>query len=284
MSSLVPGYGNSILPFHTTTGTFGTPVWAGSEPSVGRVSDDGRYLYVLLYGANSVKRFRLPELVADLEFPVRSDGGVRLSASALFNVPGEPSTTIAVERSQSLGYSTYGYGVAIYDDGVPRSASGGSDANQFSDDGAWLFSIVNSLSSFPAGRSPVTRDGIGSGEYRDGVSAGFFAQLRCLDSRCITSSGILFDPFTLTRVRMFGDGTGDSTYGPFDSGTRLEIDPATDRVFFLSSSRIDVYTISTGALAKSIGNVSGSSINLLPSGELIVLGNEEFDLIPVPDR
>jgi len=138
--------------------TFGDAVWAGSEPYVSVVTPDGRCLYVLVFSARTVKRYRLPELQFDIEFPIFTDNGIPIEATALLNPPGAPSTTIAVERAD-FNLILYAAGVAIYDDGVPRSKTTNgniprlefgayTNSTQFSASGDYLFGIDNQDTNF----------------------------------------------------------------------------------------------------------------------------------------
>jgi sugar lactone lactonase YvrE len=68
--------GNSIAPITPETGTVGTPVYVGSQPSKMAISDDGNILYALLTGANSVARFNLQTQKTEFTFspPVTNYG------------------------------------------------------------------------------------------------------------------------------------------------------------------------------------------------------------------
>lgn len=281
LSSFLPGVGNAILPFDPVGGSFGSPVWVGSQPYVSRVTPDGRYLYVLLYGASSIRRLKLPDLQPDLNFPIYGDQGVPIKATALLDVPGADSTSVAVERADFLGS---GAGVAIYDQGVRRpNTACCPNSTQFSDTGNFLFGINNETSSFDFYRWVLKPDGLELDATQRGLSAGYYASLRCFDSLCATSSGVLFDPITMVRVRMFGDPYSDA-YGNFTSDTLLAVDPKRDRVYFLrgaGNGALQSYEISTGKLAGSLpGPYSGADIQLLPSGDLMVSGGNEVILIP----
>ena len=58
--------GNSIVSIDPLTGKLGTPVFIGSEPTRMGISHDGLYLYVVLSGANAVRRLDLTNLTAGL--------------------------------------------------------------------------------------------------------------------------------------------------------------------------------------------------------------------------
>ena len=60
--------GNSIVSIDPMTGKIGAPVFIGSEPTRLTVSDDGKYLYAVLSGANAVRRISLPDMTAGTQF------------------------------------------------------------------------------------------------------------------------------------------------------------------------------------------------------------------------
>jgi len=54
--------GNSIVSIDPFTGQIGTPIFIGSEPTRLGISDNGKYLYAVLSGANAVRRLDLTTL------------------------------------------------------------------------------------------------------------------------------------------------------------------------------------------------------------------------------
>jgi hypothetical protein len=60
--------GNSIVAITPETGSIGTPVYVGSQPTKMAISDDGNILYSLLGGANSVARFNLQTQKTEFTF------------------------------------------------------------------------------------------------------------------------------------------------------------------------------------------------------------------------
>jgi sugar lactone lactonase YvrE len=99
--------GNSIVPIDPITGKIGKPVFIGSEPTRVTVSDDGKYLYVVLSGANAVRRMSLPDMTAGTQFttvnPVFNSAFV---ASDVAVMPGAHDTVA------TCGYSD---GIQVWD-------------------------------------------------------------------------------------------------------------------------------------------------------------------------
>jgi DNA-binding beta-propeller fold protein YncE len=111
------GNGNSIVPIDPKTGALGTPVFVGSEPNRLAVSDDGRFIYVGLDGANSVRRFDLASQTPGLQFYVGlSYFSEPLRAAEIKVAPGHPET-VAVRGGDDFSGSVF-----VYDNGVQRGA------------------------------------------------------------------------------------------------------------------------------------------------------------------
>jgi len=98
--------GNSIVSIDPQTGELGTPVFIGSEPTRMGISDDGLYLYVVLSGANAVRRMNLTTLTAGTQFTTVNPLFGAFTASDVAVMPGNPNAV-----------STCGYadGIQVWD-------------------------------------------------------------------------------------------------------------------------------------------------------------------------
>ena len=99
--------GNSIVPIDPLTGKIGKPVFIGSEPTRLGISDDGTYLYVVLSGANAVRRMNLTNLTPGTQFTtVNPVFASAFAASDVKVMPGNPNAV-----------STCGYadGIQVWD-------------------------------------------------------------------------------------------------------------------------------------------------------------------------
>lgn len=117
--------GNSVVVINPTTGLITKWVYAGSEPDLLAISDDGQFLYVALDGSSNVQRFVLPALTPDI---IVSLGGSTFygvnTAIALDVAPGTPHTwEVSVGNPGTSPEAIEG--VTVYDDATARPTSAG---------------------------------------------------------------------------------------------------------------------------------------------------------------
>lgn len=98
--------GNSIVSIDPLTGKLGTPVFIGSEPTRMGISDDGQYLYVVLSGANAVRRMNLISLTPGTQFTTVSPLFGAFTASDVAVMPSNPNAVA------TCGYSD---GIQVWD-------------------------------------------------------------------------------------------------------------------------------------------------------------------------
>jgi hypothetical protein len=116
--SLAASNGNTITSLDPITGTIQGSQFAGSEPTVLAISDDGQFLYAGIEGSSSVQRFMLPSLAPDIQYFLGANPVSGPNAAYDLQVaPALPHTTAV-----SLGNSalTGAGGMVIYDDATPR--------------------------------------------------------------------------------------------------------------------------------------------------------------------
>src|SRR5438067_9361119 len=125
----VPGsagsIGNTITVIDPLRRVIGPSVFIGSEPGKLALSDDGRYLYVALDGTAAVRRFDLATQTAGPQFRLSDPGsyGGPYFAGDLKVLPFNPGS-VAVSRvafDASYEDGRRPAGIAVYDDGIPRS-------------------------------------------------------------------------------------------------------------------------------------------------------------------
>jgi hypothetical protein len=87
--------GNSVVAINPFTGTVGTPVNVGSQPTVMAETSDGNYLYIGLSGANSLAQFDLLHQSLKTTIPLtltQSGSTTSVTPSWLATMPGSDST------------------------------------------------------------------------------------------------------------------------------------------------------------------------------------------------
>lgn len=108
-------HGNSVVGIDPETGGVDRPIYVGSDPGRLALSDDGRYLYVHLYGGGAVRRVDLDMGEAGLLFPLATGGESLLPiVTDMEGIPGRPG---------SLAVNSDAKGIVLYDEGVPRPFS-----------------------------------------------------------------------------------------------------------------------------------------------------------------
>src|SRR5258706_5047439 len=218
-SSSLPN-GNSIAPVPPLTGAVGPSVFLGSEPTKLAVSDNGQFIYALLNGSASIRRFEIATQTAGLQFSLGHDSsGSPLLPVDLAVQPFNPNTLAILRQGGSSG-------IGIYDDGVPRSTTVSAFATTFTFsnlDASRLYGLSSgTLIRMLVNSNGVTQAGTTS------VSAG--GGIRFDNGRLYTSSGQVLDPETGT---LFGTFTGTN----INNSTTFTTDSALNRAFYLTAPR-----------------------------------------------
>jgi hypothetical protein len=222
LPSVVPPIGNSVLPFDVATGSFESPVWVGSEPDLAAVSADGQHLHVALDGGKSIVRLSLPGLKPEEQFQIASADGKLMDACFLLSLPASPASVIADPCFGSdLDQS---FGVAMYDDGVPRPQRTTSyvgrtgsptqgplvDEAQLSDDGTVLYGEQGEFDGSQLSRWLITPQSLQFDSAGTSFGYQLYLDLACQHSLCLTGSGYIADTNTLQFVRQqLGDFAND---------------------------------------------------------------------------
>ena len=89
---------NTIVPIDPATGKTGTPIPVGNNPMKMAASDDGKYIYVALYGDQTIQRVNLQTVAVERTFPFPTVSFVTtspLTVSDMHVVPGENQSLVA---------------------------------------------------------------------------------------------------------------------------------------------------------------------------------------------
>jgi len=114
--------GNTIAVLDPSTAQIVGEQYAGSNPNVIAISDDGQFLYAGIDGSSSVQRFTLPSLTTDIHWSLGAkpfDGP--LFALDLQVPPGAPHTTAVTLGAFNVSPVAEG-GIGIFDDAAMRPA------------------------------------------------------------------------------------------------------------------------------------------------------------------
>ncbi len=213
--------GNSITIIDPATARIERSVFIGSEPGKLALSDDGQYLYVVLNGASSIRRFNVATQTAGLQFAVNQP--LSFSTTSVIDMavmPGNPETIAILQQ--------YGY-VTIYDNDVARQNSSQpySFSNiEFTDSSSTLYGFgYSTISKLSIDGTGITNTTILSSAYINNTD------------QIILSNGFMYTIFG--RVFDFTSGTLLGTFKPslnqsFDSGSRMTPDTENGRVYFVT--------------------------------------------------
>ena len=257
--------GNSITTIDPATGLVGNSVFIGSEPGKLALSDDGQFLYVALDGAAAVRRFNMSTQTAGLQFTLGNDSFLGLYfAEDMAVQPGNPGV-LAVSR-RNLGFSPRHEGVAIYDNGVQRSAETpghtGSNVIEFSGSPSRLYGYNNETTDFGFRRMSVDDNGVTIIDNTSNIISGFFVDIKFEGGLIFSTSGRVVDPEARTLL-----GTFSFPDHNFPSAVLPNVN--TGRVYFVAGNKLLTYDWETLTLLnnETIPGMVGSASSLIRWGQ-----------------
>jgi hypothetical protein len=256
--------GNSIVSIDPVTGKLGKPVFIGSEPTRMSISDDGRYLYVVLSGSNSVRRMSLTALTAGTQFTTVSTLFGAFNASDVAVMPGNRNVVA------TLGYSD---GIQVWDvtnTGAAARPLTRALANDVYEGSVLAWGGATSLYSNDEGLSP-------SSLHRFTVNPTSFAES---DSTYLDMVG---GKITYSGGRIFSDGGGvvdpspappatPQLLGRLTGGGSSTVDTSINGAFFLDRNSYNV-------TSRVISAFDPSRFVMVGSLQLDNLTGDAFDLI-----
>jgi trimeric autotransporter adhesin len=220
--------GNTITEIDPEAGTIGQSFYIGSDPGKLAISDNGKYLYAALDGAAAVRRFDISARTAGLQFSLGSDSFFGPYYVEDIEVQPGNASVVAVSR-KNLGVSPRHAGVAIYEEGVQRSAvtarHTGSNVIEFSTSPSTLFGYNNETTEFGFRRMLVDVSGVAITNVASNLLSGFYHDIEFDNGRIYSTSGRVIDPEALTLL---------GTYA-LSSTTNVQVRPdsSAGRTFFL---------------------------------------------------
>ncbi len=259
----VPGVGNRVHVIDPLGGQVDHSVFVGSEPNKMAISDDGQYLYIALDGAAAVARFQLPNLIFDQQFPLGVDPFYGpLYVEDIDVQPDHPGVVaVSVKR---LGVSPRHGGVAIYDEGVKRPTQTpghtGSNVIEFASVADRLYGYNNETTDFGFRTMKVDASGVVTLTTAPDYISGFGVDIEHAADVVYSTTGKALAPVGPVLL---------GTYTGVGSVTAVAPDPATGRVYFLTSDgAIHIYELSTFVFVDTIDvNTNGVADDLVRWGD-----------------
>jgi uncharacterized repeat protein (TIGR01451 family) len=257
--------GNSIVSIDPLTGTLGTPVFIGSEPTRIAISDDGLYLYAILSGSNSVRRLNLTTLAPGTQFTtIGALFGSAFTASDVAPMPGNHDVVA------TAGYSN---GIQVFDvssSGATQRTLTRALVNNVYEGSVLAWGSATDLYSNDEGLSP-------SSFHRFTVGPTSFAET---DTTYLDAIG---NKITYSGGLVYSDGGGvldpspappatPRLVGRFANGGYSAADPSINRVFFLSQNSYNVDS-------RLISAYDAKHFTPVGSTELDGLSGDAFDLV-----
>ena len=207
------------------------------------VSDDGQFLYAGLGASGSIRRYAIPAMTSNLDFPIGVDqAGQPLEPYDIRVAPGN-AHTVAVTRTYQ-NTIPWDYGLAVYDDGVARAGTIGDavplagvhpDGALWSADGTKIYSLSMITTTPRYYESAVSANGVALQSeipLPEERSFGFpltdlrfaYSSYQMAGGRLYSSTGTIFDPQRRAQLGAFRT-----------LGQGFAIDVARNKAFFASS-------------------------------------------------
>jgi hypothetical protein len=265
-----PTLGNTVSVLDQATAKIVGEQFAGSNPDLLAISDDGQFLYAGIDGSASVQRFTLPSLGTDIKYALGADSFFgSYTALDLQVAPGAPHTTAVSLGNVTVSPAAQG-GIIIFDDAIARptkapgfSGIGGLyDSLQWGSDATRLFAANTDDSGFDFYTLSVTSSGVSLSQDFPGAGDGTRIHFNSGTNLVYCDSGRVIDP-----------SNGSNPPGFANAGSRIVPDSALNTAFFVTVSgntaTIQSFNLTTRALNGSITipNVAGNPQRLIRWGE-----------------
>lgn len=234
-------HGNHILAIDPRTGRIEAAVFAGSEPSLLVISDDGSMIYIALDGTNRVVPFNPRSHVAGE--PIRI-GGSDARVEDMAVVPGNANAFVIAKNPGPGG--SRNQGLFVFVDGVqlPVTAPGPINAITFSDSASVLYGHNSGISphtTFLTLSVDLSEAGGVNVERGTGDVFRFYQDNIIFDgARVYSNRGQVIDPMNHEPVGEFELPFGTPKFAP---------DSSVDRTFYLLEDEVRTYDQRTFLLA-----------------------------------
>ncbi len=236
--------GNSIAAITPETGTIGTPVLIGSQPTKMAMSDDGNILYTILGGASSVARFNLLTQQADFTAALSNPNTNYAGSSTtgfrdLAVLPGSENT-IALDFGYTGGLALVDFTPSSHTAALRGGTGTGiytGTSTQFLN--AQNLLVFNSDTWQTLDKYPVTSAGFSYSATHTSSTLYDFSAFKLRSNIAYANAGGVADPTPTVAVQL-------GKYGPVSTYTSLsaqvvEPDVSLSRIFFLTEASSTTY-------------------------------------------
>ena len=219
--------GNTLSHIDPLTGAVTASVPIGTGPNKLAASDDGQTLYTTLDGPGAVRRYNIQTQTPGAQFTLPAGFTQPYEMDVM---PGSPSTVALAAHTN---------GVGVFDNGVKRpggSVSGlaySINSIDFSSNPNIFYGYDNYSSGHELIKFTAVESGIAGVRLADGLISGS-GHIKFHNGLLYSSGGAIADPVTERVLGRFQGG-----------GSTFTIDPATNRIFFLSGSQLAAYDLAT---------------------------------------
>jgi hypothetical protein len=225
-------HANTVVAVDPTTGTVGTAIPVGPEPSTLAISDDGRFVWVGINGAHAIQRIDLATGIAAEPIALGSDPRYGpYVAEDIVVVPGAPNTVAVALANQ--GISPEHAGVVVYRDGIllPDKTRRhlGPNLLQFCGSTNTLYGYNTEISDFGLYRLTISDMGIEAHLLARRLGVDFYMNLACAGELLYPSTGRVTDPRTLTLAGTYRRLT--------EYETAIAVDAAHARAYMFGSDQ-----------------------------------------------
>jgi hypothetical protein len=271
----VPGtadsIGNTVAVLDPATAKIVGEQFAGSNPDLLAISDDGQFLYAGIDGTASVQRFTLPSLGIDIKYPLGADSFFGpYTALDLEVAPGAPHTTAVTLANVGFSPSAQG-GITIFDDATARPTKapgfGGTgflfDSLQWGSDATTLLAANTEDSGLDFYTLTVTSSGVSLNQDFPGAGDGSRIHFNGGTNLVYCDNGRVINPTNGSNPPGF----------PTAGIMRMAPDSALNAAFFVSVSgttaTIQSFNLTTRSLIGSITipSVAGNPQRLIRWGQ-----------------
>lgn len=267
---------NTVIPIDPTTGTEGTPISVGNNPTRLAASSDGSYLFVALGGDQTVQRIDLTTDTVDQTFPYApnsSCSGCNVPASTdLETVPGSPTEVVLAQGISVAMYN--GSGLVNY---VPNAFvatfAPSFDSIAFAGSPLALYAQPFTMIQNPFfTTASITSSGLQYTELTGSTGSGQLPSAEgnevVSDGKLLyTDSGEVWDPASQTMVGTF------AASNPFESSHNLTLDTTAGEIFLLGFT-----TVPQSQNANPVDNISA-----FDQSSLATLGTLGFPQVGDPE-